>query len=85
MEFRFSTNYEAFIGITPLYQSTLIVYFSAIPSYYVPAILYLKKLKRKTNQGFVLNTAFNFWGLFMLSDLVFVVLLAGIRSMRSEQ
>jgi hypothetical protein len=44
---QFSTNYEVFIGSIPLYLSALIVYVSAIPSYYIPASLYFKKFKEK--------------------------------------
>ncbi len=74
----FSTNYEAFIGSIPLYLSTSIVYLSAIPSYYIPASLYFEKVKLRLTKRFVLRTAIIFWGLSILLDLVFVVLLAGI-------
>jgi hypothetical protein len=77
----FSTDYEAFIGSIPLYLSCSIVYLSAIPSYYIPANLYFKKVQRKLRKltsKFVLKTAFVFWGLSMLLDVIFVILIAGI-------
>jgi hypothetical protein len=74
----FSTNYEAFIGSIPLYVSTLIVYTSAVSSYYIPASLYFKRIQRKATSGFALKIAFVFWGLSMLFDVIFVVLIAGI-------
>jgi len=39
----FSTDYEAFIGRLPLHLSASIVYFSAVPSYYVPARIYFER------------------------------------------
>ncbi|MFQ6086121.1 MAG: hypothetical protein ACE5OY_07675, partial [Candidatus Bathyarchaeia archaeon] len=74
----FSTDYEVLIGGIPLHLSTLIVYVSAVPSYYIPASLYFKKSQRKFTNKFVLRTAFIFWGLSMLLDVIFVVLVAGI-------
>lgn len=74
----FSTNYEVFIGSIPLYQSALIVYISAVPSYYIPASLCFKKVQRKVTNKFVLRTTFIFWGLTMFLDIIFVVLVAGI-------
>jgi ubiquinone/menaquinone biosynthesis C-methylase UbiE len=74
----FSTDYKAFIGSIPLYLSALIVYVSAVPSYYIPASLYFKEVQRKVTNKFVLRTAFIFWGLSMFLDVIFVVLAAGI-------
>jgi hypothetical protein len=77
-EIPFSTNYEVFIGSIPLYLSALIVYVSAVPSYYIPASLYFKGVQRKVTNKFVIRRAFVFWGLTMFFDVIFVVLGAGI-------
>ena len=74
----FSTNYEDFIGAIPLYLSTLIIWFSAIPSYYVPANHYFKRIHRELTSKFILWTAFVFWLLTMALDIVFVVIISGI-------
>ena len=74
----FSTDYEVFIGSIPLYLSTSIVYICSIPSYYIPASFYFKKVQHKLTNSFALKTAFIFWGLVMLLDVIFVVLFAGI-------
>jgi hypothetical protein len=74
----FSTNYEVLIGSIPLYLSALIIYVAAFPSYYIPARLYFKKVQGKVTNKFALETAFIFWGLSMLLDVIFVVIMAGI-------
>jgi len=58
----FSTDFEVLIGSIPLYLSTLIVYVSAVPSYYFPASLYFKKVQGKLTVKFALITGFIFWG-----------------------
>ena len=60
---QFLTSYKAFIGSIPLYQSTLIVYLSAIPSYYIPTSLCFKKVKQELTKRFVLRTALSSGGL----------------------
>ncbi|MFQ5871359.1 MAG: hypothetical protein ACE5IB_04285 [Candidatus Geothermarchaeales archaeon] len=74
----FSTEYEVYIGSAPLYLTTLTVYVSALPSYYIPASAYFKKSTGTISKKFIVRTALVFWGLSMFLDLIFVVLVAGI-------
>ncbi|MCS7386071.1 MAG: hypothetical protein NDF55_04970 [archaeon GB-1867-005] len=74
----FITNYEVLMGRIPIYLSTAIIYFSAIPSYYISASLYFKKVGRKVTTRFIVGIALAFCGLSMLLDIVFVVIISGI-------
>ena len=74
----FSSNYEEFIGSLPIYLTISIIYLSAVPSYYLPATLYFRKIGFRTSALFALKIAIIFWGLSMLLDLIFVVLISGI-------
>ncbi|RLF22587.1 MAG: hypothetical protein DRN15_03845 [Thermoprotei archaeon] len=74
----FTTDYETLMSSIPPYLSTMIVCSSAIPSYYIPASCYFKKVKRKITIGFIVIIALAFWGLSMLLDLVLVVMIFGI-------
>lgn len=74
----FTTDYETLMRGLPLPLAVLIICVSAFPSYYLPANLYFKKIQRKITIQLALKTASVFWGLSMLLDGVFVVIIAGV-------
>ena len=77
-EVPFAVNYQELVGSIPLPLSITIVCFSAVPSYYIPASLYFRRVRSMLTVRLILISALVFWGLAMLLDIVFVIIISNI-------